>query len=173
MRIFVGACFYLPGGSVDSLLLPGSVRGVRSLKAHVAGDPLHPGEAGPEPAATVLRGPPESLNATAMARDEVWPFAARNSTDKPKEFGCYWRVPTGCTSQKMGSSWRHDRWAEKSLMRAHERRAFSVIMQNAAACEARKKAWDDYCGSDSVEMYFVPLLKSTEEPWAALKGLKR
>mmetsp|Transcript_80824 Transcript_80824/g.228841 ORF Transcript_80824/g.228841 Transcript_80824/m.228841 type:complete len:168 (-) Transcript_80824:115-618(-) len=163
MRIFADVC-------LCALLLPGVFREAGALQRDDAGGERRRGEPNaterrpPSPAAAVQRpAGAEAQNATALARDEVWPFS--NKEEYPTEFGCYWRVPTTCTRSDgrrfNARKWRHDKWAEHSVIRARARRADIL---DTAACSQRKSTWDSYCSSADAEMVYIPLPKSTYVP---------
>ncbi|CAK0829059.1 unnamed protein product, partial [Prorocentrum cordatum] len=63
--------------------------------------------------------------------------------------GCYMRLPEGCPSHhKKSTLWRHDISAEDRKV-------------DEAKCKSRKKYWDEYCGSNSSRVMFIP---EPEEP---------
>lgn len=168
MRILTGVCFY-------SLLLSAFFREAVALNRVLVGGEQRRGEPNAtEPqlrsaAGTVQRpASPESQNATALAKDDVWPFSKKE--EYPKEFGCYWRVPTICTrndgKRVNARKWRHDKWAEHSVIRARARRADIL---DTAACSERKSTWDNYCSSSDAEMVYIPLPRSTDLPPAYIR----
>jgi len=59
--------------------------------------------------------------------------------------GCFVRMPTGCPNHFQKTNlWRHDTLMEEKGSTDVE-------------CKARKKYWDEYCGTKDVKVVFVPV----------------
>jgi hypothetical protein len=89
----------------------------------------------------------------------------RGSTEPPVSPGCWYHTPLGCPSQPMAQlaidSWQLDKFGAATVEADLDKNACLVV---------RKKAWQDFCGTDQVMVHFVPPAASTNASLVAIKA---
>merc|ERR1719217_1533753 len=83
----------------------------------------------------------------------------RGSTDPPSTPGCWYHTPLGCPSQPMAElaidTWQSDKFGAATI---------GADTNETACLTVRKKAWQDFCGTDEVMVHFVPESPTTPAP---------
>jgi len=86
-------------------------------------------------------------NASPVRSAAVSSVAGR--ADAPREPGCWFRLPSGCRREQSlpVAQWQRDSYGE---------REFRAKVDSDACLRRRGRAFNGWCGTDDIEMHFVP-----------------